>query len=115
MFTLVAFTVVGMFLVQLFMFRSLPVSWQCAIASIPIIGVVANFALSTTIVIFTGAGMVAGIGNVLGSVILGIYLEMFKRIRRAKCSLRWRGWFIFGYPSFSVSYADVSKTMALFF
>jgi len=50
-------------------------------ASVVILAIVTNFLLSSVILVFTAGGLVAGAGNLGGSVIFGIYLELYRRKR----------------------------------
>lgn len=70
-----------MAVVQIAIFLSLPKWLKRLFASVLLLGVFINFMLSGIILVFTSAGLLAGTGNLGGSVIFGIFLEVYRRKR----------------------------------
>jgi hypothetical protein len=73
-----------MAIVQIAIFKSFPHWLQKFFASALLLGVLVNFTLSGVILVFTAAGFLAGISNLAGSVLFGIYLGMYKRTRKIR-------------------------------
>ena len=76
--TLLLIMSVMMAIIQIAIFRTLPRSIRYVLAALPILGIIANFALSSMILVFTATGMFAGVSNLVGSVVFGVYLVAYQ-------------------------------------
>jgi len=94
----ITFISVLMGIIQITIFKALPrwIKWICAY--MPLLGMVINFMLSGVVLLFTGAGFFAGIGNLAGSVILGLYLVIYK-VYHGLTMKTVKVWWIFKYPA----------------
>lgn len=95
--------------VQIAIFNSLPVWLKRLLACNVFIAMIINFALSSIILLFTGVGMVAGIGNLGASVIFGLYVTVYKNVRGIKPRIEWKRKSIFSYPSLSFEETTAPK------
>jgi len=71
-------------LVQIAMFKSFPRFLKNICAYYILLGMFINFSLSSVILMFTGVASLVGISNLGGSILLGIYLEFYKRYHEIK-------------------------------
>jgi len=77
--------------VQIAMFKSFPRFLKNICAYYILLGMFINFSLSSLILMFTGVASLVGIANLGGSVLLGIYLELYKRHHEIKgIKISWR-------------------------
>jgi hypothetical protein len=65
-------------IVQISIFKSLPQPIKYYASYYTFFGVLMNFGLSSVVLLFTGVGAVAGISNLAGSVLVGLYLVSYK-------------------------------------
>lgn len=87
---LILFLTVIMAIVQISMFKSLPNVLKKLFASLMLLAVIVNFIFSSVILSFTSAGLFAGLSNLAGSVIFGIYLVAYKNKHQiGKLTLEW--------------------------
>lgn len=101
--TLIIVTTTGMFLTQTLIFHSFPEAVKAILSCVPIAGVVVNFVLSWGILFFTGAGAVAGIGNILASILFGFYVIGYRKVKGIDVAIEWKGRSIFRYPTLCIS------------
>jgi len=80
--------------IQISIFRSSPKFLRVIFAYYTFMGVVCNFLLSGIILIFTGIGNSVGLMNLAGSVVLGIYLFMYKDFRKCQVNFKRVFWII---------------------
>jgi hypothetical protein len=87
---LILFLTVIMAIVQISIFKSLPNMFRKFFASLLLLAVICNFLLSGLILLFTAQGFLAGVSNLGGSVIFGIYLVAYKNKHQiGKLTLEW--------------------------
>jgi len=79
-----------MTIVQIAIFKSFPHMLRKFLSSMILLGVLTNFFLSGIILVFTAAGFMAGISNLAGSVVFGVYLWYYKKRRQiGQLQLEW--------------------------
>ena len=69
-------------IVQISIFKSLPQPIKYYSSYYTFFGVLMNFGLSSVVLLFTGIGAIAGISNLAGSVLVGLYLLSYKTKHR---------------------------------
>lgn len=70
---------IGCVVVSITLLRALPIFLQKLIVSSSIISFAFNFGCSTLLTMFIGAGMMAGAGNLLGSIVFAIYAMTYHK------------------------------------
>lgn len=70
-----------MAIIQISLFKALPVGLRKWLAYFPVLAILVNFLGSFTILFFTGVASFVGISNLMASVIFGGYIVAYKRAR----------------------------------
>lgn len=101
----IVFTGIIMCMIQISVFRICPITLKKLFAAVPVLGFMVNMGGSALILAFTGAASMVGIGNMLASVIFGVYLLAYRAAHKCRIdgsqnivkfkSRVWR--FIFGW------------------
>lgn len=83
---MISFIIVSIVLaiVQIGMFFSFPYSVRAVMCGIPVLSVALNWAASSVILLFTGAGTFVGIANMAASLIFAVQLLLYKAIKGIK-------------------------------
>ena len=89
---------VMMGLVQIAIFKSIPFGLRNLLSTVPIIAILLNFLISGVVLVFTGVGMYAGVGNLAGSVIFAVYLSAYVSYRKISAVKFRRFLWLFLYP-----------------
>ena len=81
---LLSFTItsVSLAIVQMGIFFSLPEKMRYIMAGVPILGVILNWAFSSIILLFTGAGTFVGISNMVGSLLFAGQILAYKKVKK---------------------------------
>lgn len=79
MVTLLIIYLVIMVIAHIAIFMSLPRTIRMLFTVNAFVGMIIDFGISEFVLIFTGVGNIIGIGNILGSVVFGLFLVCYKK------------------------------------